>query len=76
MAQKSIAKRGTVRQTCQKPILTVLGSECVATWANYSSLSTHTRTDEGAITQFRDKEEEVIGLHPPSLNDGLTSRSA
>jgi len=39
-------------------MLTIPGSGCAATWANYSSLPTHTRTGQGVITQFRDKEEE------------------
>lgn len=65
-----------VRQnlTCEEPMLTApAGSGYTATWANYSSLPTHTQTDQGAITQFRDKEEEIVGLRSPPSNDGLAS---
>jgi len=56
---------------CEESMLTAPGSGYTATWANYSSLPTHTQTDQGAITQFRDKEEEIVGLHSPPSNDGL-----
>lgn len=69
---RTINERGAVEQTCEEPMLTVPGSGCAATWANYSSLPTHTRTSQRAITQFRDKEEEIAGLHSP-WNDGLAS---
>ena len=52
---------------CEEPMLTAPGSGYT------SELPTHTQTNQGAITQFRDKEEEIVGLHSPPSNDGLAS---